>query len=107
MTAPRDPFAALSLTPSGDLTDQQVRDAWRTIATATHPDRADGGDPERYARASAAYEELRTPFGRGEALADLRDTPPARYGPLPPPAAGGTGTAITTAAITAAIRAFP
>ena len=90
MTAP-DPFTALGLTPSGDLTDQQVRDAWRAVATATHPDRADKGDPELYARASAAYAELRTAWGRSEALADLRDTAPPGYGP--PPETGKTGTA--------------
>ena len=28
-----------------DLTDDDVRAAWRRIAAATHPDRDDGGDP--------------------------------------------------------------
>ena len=41
------------------------------IAAATHPDRADGGDLARYTAASAAYAELRTPWGRSEAYADL------------------------------------
>jgi curved DNA-binding protein CbpA len=66
-----DPFAALGLPPRADLTDDDVRAAWRRIATATHPDRADGGDPGRFAVAAAAYTVLRTRSGRGEALADL------------------------------------
>src|SRR6266851_5001013 len=39
MSDPPDPFAALGLPPGPDLTDEQVRAAWRAIATATHPDR--------------------------------------------------------------------
>jgi hypothetical protein len=66
-----DPFAALGLPAGADLTDDDVRAAWRRIAAGTHPDRADGGDPERYAVASAAYADLRTGAGRGEAYADL------------------------------------
>jgi len=48
-----------------------VRAAWRRIAAATHPDRDDGGEPGRFSAAAAAYDTLRTSFGRGEALADL------------------------------------
>jgi hypothetical protein len=65
-----DPFTELGLTPGPDLTDEQVRAAWRAIATAAHPDRPDGGAPARYAAASAAYAALRTRWGRGEAYAD-------------------------------------
>ncbi len=54
-----------------DLTDDEVRAAWRRIAAATHPDLPDGGDPPRFAAAAAAYATLRTAFGRGEARADL------------------------------------
>jgi curved DNA-binding protein CbpA len=68
-----DPFAALGLAARTDLTDDDVRAAWRRIAAATHPDRADGGDPARFAAAAAAYTVLRTRYGRGEALADLAD----------------------------------
>ena len=50
---PRDPFTALGLTAGPDLTDEQVRAAWRAIAAATHPDRADGGDPAAHAHARA------------------------------------------------------
>lgn len=64
-----DPFALLGLDPDADLTDDDVRAAWRRIATATHPDRADGGDPDRFALAAAAYTELRTHFDRNEARA--------------------------------------
>jgi hypothetical protein len=77
MTAmPAGPFAALGLPAQPDLTDEQVRAAWRAIATTTHPDRPDGGDPARYAAASAAYALLRTPWGRSEAYADLAAAPP-------------------------------
>ena len=63
-----------------------MRAAWKRIAAATHPDREDGGDAARYAAAAAAYDTLRTSFGRGEALADLglagtaARTPGARHG---------------------------
>jgi curved DNA-binding protein CbpA len=66
-----DPFRALGLEPRPDMTDDEVHAAWRRTASATHPDREDGGDPERFAGAAAAYTALRTPFGRGEVLADL------------------------------------
>ena len=66
-----DPFAALGFPARADLTDDEVRSAWRRAAAATHPDRADGGDPGRFALAAAAYTTLRTRSGRGEALADL------------------------------------
>jgi hypothetical protein len=65
-----DPFAVLGLPAQPGLTDDDVRSAWRRVATATHPDRADGGDPPRFAAAAAAYTTLRTQFGRAEALAD-------------------------------------
>ena len=68
-----NPFEALGLPERPDLTDEQVHAAWRTIAAATHPDRPDGGDLARYTAASAAYAELRTPWGRSEAYADLAD----------------------------------
>lgn len=73
MSAPdaADPFAVLGLPARPDLTDDDVRAAWRRLAAATHPDRADGGDPARFAAAAAAYTVLRTRSGRGEALADL------------------------------------
>ena len=72
MTTP-DPFAALGLPARPDLDDETVRAAWRAIAAATHPDRADGGDLARYTAATAAFAELRTPWARSEAYADLRD----------------------------------
>jgi len=75
MTTSPDPFTALGLPARPDLTDEQVRAAWRAIATATHPDRPDAGDPARYAAASAAYATLRTPWGRSEAYADLAAAP--------------------------------
>lgn len=71
-----DPFAALGLPARPDLTDEQVRAAWRTVAAATHPDRPGGGNPAVYAAASAAYAALRTPWGRSEAYADLMASGP-------------------------------
>jgi hypothetical protein len=73
MSTPRaaGPFAALGLPARPGLGDDEVRAAWRRIAAATHPDRADGGDPARFAAAASAYTTLRTQSGRGEALADL------------------------------------
>ena len=66
-----DPFSVLGLPARPGLTDDEVRAAWRRIAAATHPDRADGGDAARFAAAAAAYTAIRTGFGRAEALADL------------------------------------
>jgi hypothetical protein len=77
-----NPFEALGLPGRPDLTDEQVRAAWRAIAVATHPDRPDGGDLAVYTAASAAYAELRTPWARSEAYADLTETE-ADTSPLP------------------------
>jgi hypothetical protein len=71
-----DPFALLALDPDCDLSDDDVRAAWRRIATATHPDRADGGDPDRFALAAAAYTALRTHFDRNEARAARAEPAP-------------------------------
>jgi hypothetical protein len=79
-----DPFAVLGLPARPEVGDDEVRAAWRRIAAATHPDRADGGDPARFAAAAAAYTTLRTRSGRGEALADLAHPGvPGRRRPLP------------------------
>jgi curved DNA-binding protein CbpA len=75
MSGRADPFTALGLASRPDLTDDEVRAAWRRVAAATHPDREDGGDPQRFAVAAAAYTALRTRFGRGEAIADLAAAP--------------------------------
>jgi curved DNA-binding protein CbpA len=71
------PFAALGLPASPDVTDDEMRAAWRRIAAATHPDRPDGGDPAAFAAAAVAYTLLRTPAGRGEALADHAEPEPS------------------------------
>jgi hypothetical protein len=68
---PADPFRTLGLRRSGDLTDDEVRSAWRRVAASTHPDRADGGDPAAFAAAAGAYALLRTSAGRRDVLADL------------------------------------
>jgi curved DNA-binding protein CbpA len=77
VTTPRaarspDPFQILGLDHRPELSDDDVRAAWRRVAAATHPDRGDGGDPEAFAVAAAAYTVLRTRSGRSEALADLQ-----------------------------------
>lgn len=92
------PFGVLGLPARPDLTDDDVRAAWRRIAAATHPDRDDGGDPERFAAAAAAYTELRTRFGRGEAYADLSSPgrtpgPPVRTPDQAPAGEPGPGVA--------------
>ena len=73
-------FGALGLAADPALADDEVRMAWRRVAAATHPDRADGGDPAAFAAAAAAY-LLRTRSGRSEVMADAADaaepTPPA------------------------------
>jgi curved DNA-binding protein CbpA len=78
-----DPFAVLGLPARPDLSDDDIRAAWRRIAAAVHPDRADGGDRARFAEAAAAYTTLRTEFGRREAYADLaaRDSSRIGHGP--------------------------
>jgi len=79
-----NPFTALGLPAGRDLTDQQVRAAWVSIAAATHPDRPDGGDVGRYTAAATAYAQLRTAWGRSEAYADLTAEQP--HVPAPAPA---------------------
>jgi len=79
--AARETFGAVGLAADPALTDDEIRMAWRRVAAATHPDRADGGDPAAFAAAAAAYNLLRTRTGRGEALADAADA----AGPAPPP----------------------
>ena len=87
-------FEALGLPARPDLTDEQVRQAWRIVAAATHPDRADGGDLARYTAASAAFAQLRTPWARSEAYADLAEAGLAGTG-LAGTGLAGTGLAGT------------
>ena len=75
-------FGALGLAADPALADDEVRMAWRRVAAATHPDRADGGDPAAFAAAAAAYNLLRTRSGRSEVMADAADAAE----PTPPPA---------------------
>jgi curved DNA-binding protein CbpA len=97
-----DPFAVLGLPARPEVTDDEVRAAWRRIAAAAHPDRADGGDPGRFAAAAAAYTALRTRSGRGEALADLA-TPRPRAG-VPRPGAPGRRPHLGLARLLARVR---
>ena len=80
-------FGALGLIADPALTDDEVRMAWRRVAAATHPDRADGGHPTAFAAAAAAYSLLRTRSGRGEVMADAAGGPDGRAGPVPAPGA--------------------
>ena len=66
-----NPFAVLGLPEWPELDDETVHAAWQVIAAETHPDRDDGGNLARYTRATAAYHELSSPWGRSEAFADL------------------------------------
>ncbi|HEV8220637.1 MAG TPA: hypothetical protein VGQ05_10260 [Streptosporangiaceae bacterium] len=81
-------FGVLGLAADPELTDDEVRMAWRRVAAATHPDRADGGDPAAFAAAAAAYSMLRTRSGRGEALAGTAGA----VGLAPPHGPGQRGT---------------
>ena len=83
-----NPFTALGLPVRADLSDAQVRTAWKNIAAATHPDRADGGNITAYTAAASAYAQLRTPWGRSEAYADLAVTGPDVPSAGAPPAGG-------------------
>jgi hypothetical protein len=97
-----NPFTALGLPARPGLTDDQVRAAWRAIAARTHPDRADGGNPAAYTAAAAAYAQLRTGWGRSEALADLAATtgiPPPQPAPPAPATAIWRALAILPARI--------
>ena len=71
-----NPFTVLGLPTDPDVTDEQVRIAWRAIAAVTHPDRPDGGNITRYTAAASAYAQLRTAWGRSEAYADLTSDQP-------------------------------
>jgi hypothetical protein len=105
-----DPFAALGLPARPDLADEQVRAAWRAIAAATHPDRPDGGDAHRYTAAASAYAQLRTPWGRSEAYADLNllaaTADPATV-PLPAVPGADLAPLARSAGLVRAIRLLP
>jgi hypothetical protein len=102
-----DPFAALGLPARPDLADEQVRAAWRAIAAATHPDRPDGGDASRYTAAASAYAQLRTPWGRSEAYADLAAAAEPDTVPLPILPVAGLAPFARSAGLVRAIRLLP
>jgi hypothetical protein len=66
-----NPFAVLGLPEWPDLEDETVRAAWVAIVAETSPDRADGGDPGRFAEACMAYFELNNAWSRSVAYAEL------------------------------------
>jgi hypothetical protein len=71
-TAPADPYAALGLPVSRDLTDRGVRRAWLKRALATNPDRGKAGDPDAYRAAWDAYQLLGTAMGRSATHAGVQ-----------------------------------
>jgi hypothetical protein len=80
-----NPFEVLGLPARPNLSDDDIRSAWKRIAAQTHPDREDGGDPARYAAAADAYSRLRTGWERSEAYAQGvtgGGQPPVRRGGL-------------------------
>ncbi len=83
-SAAPDPFRVLGLTPDPELSDDDVRAAWRRVAAASHPDRADGGDPETFAAAAAAYTVLRTTAARRDSLTEMTTGRHARLRPAFP-----------------------
>ena len=76
-----NPFEALGLPERPDLTDEQVRAAWRKIAAATHPDRPDGGDLARVHRRVGRLRRAPHPVGPVRGL--RRPRRPARTGRSP------------------------
>jgi hypothetical protein len=71
-TVPADPYAALGLPVSRELTDRGVRRAWLKRALATNPDRGKAGDPDAYRAAWDAYQLLGTGMGRSATHAGVQ-----------------------------------
>ena len=71
-TVPADPYTALGLPVSRELTDRGVRRAWLKRALATNPDRGKAGDPDAYRAAWDAYQLLGTAMGRSAAHAGVQ-----------------------------------
>jgi curved DNA-binding protein CbpA len=72
-----DPFALLGL-PRRPLVDQEaLREAYFQSARRAHPD-APGGSDAAFAEARAAFDTLRNPASRLEALAGSKASPPPR-----------------------------
>lgn len=98
-TAPADPYAALGLPVSRELSDRGVRRAWLKRALATNPDRSKAGDPDAYRAAWDAYQLLGTGMGRSAThagvQAGLRVPPVADAALAGPPAPLTVGERIT------------
>lgn len=98
-TAPADPYAALGLPVSRELSDRGVRRAWLKRALATNPDRPKAGDPDAYRAAWDAYQLLGTGMGRSAThagvQAGLRVPPVADAALAGPPAPLTVGERIT------------
>jgi hypothetical protein len=96
-----DAFAVLGLPYRIDLTDEDVRRAYRARMRAVHPDA--GGDTDAAAAVTAAYDALRSGVRRGELLAAAMIT---RTDPAPPAPAGGRRSSRPDAARRAELRAM-
>jgi curved DNA-binding protein CbpA len=95
-----DAFAVLGLPYRIDLTDEDVRRAYRARMRAVHPDA--GGDTYAAAAVTAAYDALRSGVRRGDLLAAAMIT---RTDPAPPEHAGGHRQSRPDAARRAQLRA--
>ncbi|RJP79556.1 MAG: J domain-containing protein [Candidatus Zixiibacteriota bacterium] len=97
MTA-KDPYGVLGL-PRG-ASDQQIRDAYRKLAKALHPDRhsGDARASERFKDVAAAYQLLNHPQRRDAYLRSVGwsppDPPPARNHGSSPAAEAGRDVAV-------------
>jgi hypothetical protein len=98
-TVPADPYGALGLPVSRELTDRGVRRAWLKRALATNPDRWKAGDPAAYQAAWDAYQLLGTAMGRSATYAGVQaglEVPPvADAGLAGPPAPVSAGERFT------------
>lgn len=94
-TAPADPYAALGLPVSRELSDRGVRRAWLKRALATNPDRRKAGDPDAYRAAWDAYQLLGTAMGRSATHAGVQVPPVADAALAGPPAPLTVGERVT------------
>jgi hypothetical protein len=98
-TVPADPYAALGLPVSRELTDRGIRRAWLKRALATNPDRGKAGNPDAYRAAWDAYQLLGTGMGRSATYAGvqagLRVPPVADAALAGPPAPLTVGERVT------------
>lgn len=76
-----DPFATLGIEPRFRIGEPDLRRAWMRLAAGHHPDHE--GDAQRSAEVNEAYQRLRDPILRGEALLRRLGATESRDPPLP------------------------